>query len=63
MSETPLQAIHLEEKLALFDQHWSPRVITEHNDYRFKLFKLLGDAGAPSPPETTSGPDPLRLFP
>jgi mannose-6-phosphate isomerase-like protein (cupin superfamily) len=36
-------AINLGEKLGRFDQHWSPRVIAEMNDYQFKLVKLLGE--------------------
>lgn len=35
--------INLKEKLALFDEHWSPRVIAELNDYQFKLVKLQGE--------------------
>jgi len=35
--------IKLQEKLALFDEHWSPKVIAEMNDYQFKLVKLEGD--------------------
>ena len=33
-------AINFTEKFALFDEHWSPRVIAEMNDYQFKLAKL-----------------------
>ena len=36
-------AIDLSEKLALFDDHWAPRVIAELNDYQFKLVKFLGE--------------------
>lgn len=36
-------AINLSEKLALFSEHWSPRVIAELNDYQVKLAKLKGD--------------------
>jgi mannose-6-phosphate isomerase-like protein (cupin superfamily) len=35
--------IRLREKLGLLDEHWSPRVIAEMNDYQFKLAKLKGD--------------------
>src|SRR5690606_25125560 len=35
--------INLRDKLALFDDHWSPRVIAEMNDYQFKLAKLEGE--------------------
>ena len=37
------QPIRFEEKFALFDEHWAPRVIAEMNDYQFKLVKLEGD--------------------
>lgn len=35
--------INFAEKLKLFDDHWSPRVIAEMNDYQFKLAKLKGE--------------------
>ena len=35
--------IKLQEKLALIDEHWSPKVVAEMNDYQFKLVKLEGD--------------------
>jgi mannose-6-phosphate isomerase-like protein (cupin superfamily) len=34
--------INLREKLALFTDHWSPKVIAELNDYQLKLVKLQG---------------------
>lgn len=37
------KAINFAEKLASFDDHWSPRVIAEMNDYQFKLVKVKGD--------------------
>ena len=37
------EAINFSHKLGLFDDHWSPRVIAEMNDYQFKLVKLEGD--------------------
>ena len=36
-------AINLADKLSLFNEHWSPRVIAEMNDYQFKLAKVQGD--------------------
>jgi mannose-6-phosphate isomerase-like protein (cupin superfamily) len=36
-------AINLRDKLALFREHWSPRVVAEMNDYQFKLAKLQGE--------------------
>lgn len=35
--------INLREKLALFSDHWSPKVIAELNDYQIKLVKLQGE--------------------
>ncbi|HET9025668.1 MAG TPA: cupin domain-containing protein [Burkholderiaceae bacterium] len=38
-----MNAINLAEKLALFTEPWSPRVVAEMNDYQFKLVKLQGE--------------------
>jgi len=35
--------VDLVEKLKLFNEHWSPKVIAELNDIQFKLAKLHGD--------------------
>jgi len=40
MPDTP---INLREKLARFNEHWSPRVVAEMNDYQFKLVKIQGE--------------------
>ncbi|MEZ5930509.1 MAG: cupin domain-containing protein [Alphaproteobacteria bacterium] len=37
------QAINLKQKLGLFDEHWSPKVIAAMNDYQVKLVKIQGD--------------------
>jgi mannose-6-phosphate isomerase-like protein (cupin superfamily) len=37
------KAINIEQKLALFNDHWAPKVIAEMNDYQFKVVKLKGD--------------------
>lgn len=37
------RAINLEQKLALFDDRWQPRVIAEMNNYQFKIVKIEGD--------------------
>lgn len=37
------QALNFAQKLGLIDQHWSPKVIAEMNDYQFKLVKIAGD--------------------
>ena len=36
-------AVNLKEKLALFDEQWSPRVIAEMNEIQFKVVKLQGE--------------------
>ena len=38
-----MNAINLADKLSLFTEHWSPRVVAELNDYQFKLVKLQGE--------------------
>jgi len=35
--------INLKEKLSIFSEHWSPKVISELNDYQIKLVKIQGD--------------------
>jgi mannose-6-phosphate isomerase-like protein (cupin superfamily) len=45
-------AINFREKLAKFQDQWSPKVIAEMNDYQFKLAKLEGDFVWHSHPET-----------
>lgn len=35
--------INFHDKLARFSEHWSPRVVAEMNDYRFKLVKIKGE--------------------
>ena len=35
--------INLEEKLARFSEHWSPKIIARMNDYHFKVVKVLGE--------------------
>jgi mannose-6-phosphate isomerase-like protein (cupin superfamily) len=37
------KAINLEQKLSLFEETWTPKVIAEMNDYQFKIVKLEGD--------------------
>ena len=37
------KSINLEEKLAKFSDHWSPKIIAQMNDYHFKLVKLQGE--------------------
>lgn len=35
--------INFAEKLSKFNNHWSPRVMAEMNDYQFKLAKVQGE--------------------
>jgi len=37
------KAINFNDKLSLFSEHWSPKVIAEMNDYQFKIVKIKGD--------------------
>ena len=37
------QALNFKEKLFLFDEQWTPKVIAEMNDYQFKIVKIKGD--------------------
>jgi mannose-6-phosphate isomerase-like protein (cupin superfamily) len=37
------KAVHVPEKLALFSDHWSPRIIAQMNDIQFKLVKFKGE--------------------
>jgi len=35
--------INFKEKLSIFSDHWSPKVIAEMNDYQFELVKIQGE--------------------
>ena len=37
------EKVNLAEKLSLFDEHWSPKVVGELNGQHVKLVKLLGE--------------------
>lgn len=37
------QSLNFAAKLALFSEHWAPKVIAQMNDYQFKIVKLKGD--------------------
>ncbi|KMN36420.1 cupin [Chromobacterium sp. LK1] len=37
------RAVRLEEKFALFQEQWRPKIIAQMNDYHFKLVKIQGD--------------------
>ncbi len=47
-----IQAINLANKLSLFDEHWSPRIIAQMNDYYLKLAKIQGEFIWHSHPDT-----------
>ena len=38
-----IKPINIDEKLALFSEHWSPKIIARMNDYHFKLVKFQGN--------------------
>ncbi len=37
------KSINFEDKLSIFSEQWSPKVIAEMNDYQFKIVKIEGD--------------------
>jgi mannose-6-phosphate isomerase-like protein (cupin superfamily) len=37
------EPVNFREKLGLFDEHWSPKIIAQMNDYHFKLVKIQGE--------------------
>jgi len=47
-----IQAINLANKLSLFDEYWSPRIIAQMNDYHIKLAKIQGEFIWHSHPDT-----------
>jgi mannose-6-phosphate isomerase-like protein (cupin superfamily) len=38
-----MPAIDIRQKLSLFSEHWSPKVVARLNDYEIKLAKLKGE--------------------
>ncbi len=42
MDET-IDKVNIKEKLALFDEHWSPKIVGELNGQHVKLVKLHGE--------------------
>lgn len=42
MSDTPA-AVNLDEKLAQFDEHWSPRTVATFNGHDVMVVKVLGE--------------------
>ena len=37
------EAVDITEKLALFSEHWSPKVVARLNDYEIKVVKVKGE--------------------
>ena len=42
-SRGPVEKVNLAEKLALFGEHWSPKIVGEVNDCHVKLVKFQGE--------------------
>ena len=40
---TDVNKVNLTEKFALFSEHWTPKIISELNDYQIKIVKVEGD--------------------
>ncbi len=38
-----MQSINLKEKLSLFDEHWTPKIVGALNGQHVKMAKLLGE--------------------
>lgn len=38
-----VEKVNLDEKLALFTEHWSPKTVGRLNDYELKLVKVQGE--------------------
>ncbi|HJM86906.1 MAG TPA: cupin domain-containing protein [Candidatus Thalassarchaeaceae archaeon] len=38
-----MRKINLKDKLSMFSEHWSPKIVAEMNDYHIKLVKIKGD--------------------
>jgi hypothetical protein len=43
MSTHRRTVVDLADKLSLFSEHWSPKVVARLNDYEIKLAKLKGE--------------------
>ena len=37
-----MKKINLEQKFSLFNEHWTPKIIAELNDYQIKIVKVEG---------------------
>ena len=38
-----MKKINLQQKLSLFSEHWTPKIVEELNDYQIKLVKIQGE--------------------
>ena len=38
-----MEKINLQQKLSLFSEHWTPKIVEELNDYQIKLVKIEGE--------------------
>ena len=38
-----MKKTNLEQKFSLFNEHWTPKIIAELNDYQIKIVKVEGD--------------------
>ena len=47
-----MSAINLQQKLALFTEHWSPRIVTEFNGHDVMVVKLQAEFNWHSHPDT-----------
>ena len=43
MKQTAVEKVNLAEKLAMFDERWSPRIVGELNGQQVKLVKVAGE--------------------
>jgi mannose-6-phosphate isomerase-like protein (cupin superfamily) len=50
--ETEYHSTNLNEKLSLFSEHWSPKIVAQMNDYHFKVAKVEGEFIWHDHPET-----------
>jgi len=46
------QPINFQEKLTIFSEQWSPRIVAQMNDYHFKIVKIEGEFVWHDHPET-----------
>lgn len=44
--------VDLSQKLALFSEQWTPKIVAQMNDYHFKVVKIQGDFVWHTHPET-----------